>query len=424
MFHSIAPVLVVSSLASLAAPRGDEWPEYRGPGRDGASRAAAIPATWSESKNVRWKTAIHGRGWSSPVVSDGRIWLTTATPEGKRMSVLAVDFDSGRIVHDRVLFEIESPEHRNSLNSYASPSPVAADGRVYVHFGTYGTACLDAETGETLWERRDLVCDHIEGPGSSPILHDDRLYLNVDGGDVQYVVALHASSGETAWRTDRTAELAPLAPDFRKAYATPVIVTAQTEDGPREELVSTGAVATYGYDPATGEELWRVKHGGFSVASRAAVIGDRVIVSTGFMRPSLVAIRAGGSGDVTESRVLWRNNRGVATMPSPVVVDGRLFQVSDRGMASAVDLKTGETLWQERLGADHCASPIFAAERIYFFDREGKTTVVRPSAEFEKLGEMRLDAGFMASPAIVGDALVLRTETHLYRIEAPPEEGG
>ncbi len=391
------------------------WPDYRGPARDGDVRGRALPDTWSEEHNVRWKSAVHGRGWSSPVVLDGRVWLTTATPEGSALSVLAFDLETGAPVVDRVLFTVAEPEHRNALNSYASPSPVAGDGRVYVSFGTYGIACLDGATGESRWERRDLVCDHMEGPGSSPMLHAGLVYLHVDGGDVQYIVALDAATGAIVWKTKRSAELAPLAPDVRKAYSTPVL--ARSARG-RDELVSSGAQATYGYDPRTGAELWRVRHKGYSMSSRPILVGDTVIVTTGFDRPELWAIQLGGDGDVTATHVRWRNTRGGPTMPSPVIVDGLLFQSSDRGMASCVDTATGETLWQERLGADVCASLLSADGRILAFDRDGKVTMFAPERSFKRLGEARLERGFMASPAVVGAALLLRTETHLYRIEA------
>lgn len=412
--------LLLALPLALAAPEGaaaTDWPQYRGPSHDGSAPDAEPPLTWSEEENVAWKTPVAGRGWSTPVVLEGRIWLTTATPDGKELSVLSFDVETGKPLVDRVVRRVAEPEPVNRLNSYASPSPVLAPGRVFVHFGTYGTLCLDAKTGETIWERTDLNCDHMEGPGSSPFLHGERLYVHLDGGDIQYLVALDPKSGETLWRTERSMDLTHLTPDLRKAYSTPLIAEVETEDGTREELLSTAAGATYGYDPATGEELWRVEHPGFSMSSRPILVGDRVIITTGFMRPELRAIRYGGEGDMTEDATLWINRKSAPTMPSPVVVDGILFQVSDNGMASAVDVESGETLWRERLGAQHCASLLSVGEFVYSFGRDGRTTVFVAGPEFEQVSEARLDAGFMASAAVVGDALILRTETHLYRIE-------
>lgn len=409
---------MLSLLLALVAGTGD-WSDFRGPGKDGHADGVTLPSSWSEEENVAWKTEVHGRGWSSPVLLEGRAWLTTAPSEGGALSVLAVDLKSGEVVVDRVVFDIAEPEPRNGLNSYASPSPVVAPGRVFVHFGTYGTACLDSKTGEPIWTRVDLKCDHLEGPGSSPLLQGGRLFLHLDGADVQYLVALDPETGETLWKTERSADLEPLAPDFRKAYSTPLLTTMEGDDGPREVLISSAARATYGYDPSTGAELWRMDHPGFSMASRPLLVDGKVIVSTGFMRAELWAFRLGGEGNISDDAFLWRNTRGVPTMPSSVIVGDLLFQVSDRGMASAVDLETGETRWQERLGESHCASLLASGDRVYAFGVEGKSTIFRASGTFEKLAENELGAGFMASPAVHGEALILRTKTHLYRIEAP-----
>lgn len=403
--------------APVAADSDDlPWPEYRGPGHDGhAAPGTRLPLYWSEIENVTWKVPVHGRGWSSPVVGDGRIWLTTADPDGTELSVLAFDLETGETLLDRVLFEVPEPEPRHDLNSYASPSPVLAPGCVVVSFGTYGLAALDSETFEVLWTREDLRCDHIVGPGSSPLYLDGRVVLHVDGGDVQYVVAVDVKTGETVWRRPRSVDYGDLAPDLRKAYATPLPVA----DGDRTVLVSTAAEASYGYDAATGEELWRVRHSGFSMSSRAVQADDLVLVNTGFMRPELWAIRLGGEGDVTETHVAWKCVRGLPTMASPMLVGTRLFFVSDEGILSCLDVASGEEVWRERLEGAFSASPIHADGHVYFFDRDGVTVVLAAGDEFEQVGENLLDDGCMASPAIVGNALILRTRTHLYRIEEP-----
>ncbi len=428
MLTLLAPLCAALAAACPSpptAPADLPWPDYRGPDRSGRAASAALPTEWSETTNVTWKERIAGRGWSSPVVGDGRIWLSNATTKGDRLSVLAFDLENGERVLDRVLFEVEAPEPRNNLNSYASPSPCLGDGRVFLHFGTYGTVGLDAATHEELWRRDDLHCDHMEGPGSSPFLHGGRLILHFDGGDVQYAVALDAATGKTLWRTTRSTDVEALSPDMRKAYSTPIVVTATTEDGEREELISSCATATFGLDPRTGAELWRVDHPGFSMSSRPIEVAGVVVLSTGFMRPELWAIRPGGSGNVSETHVAWRNTKSAPTMPSPVAVGGRLFQVSDKGMLSCIECIGGETLWRERVDADVCASLLASGDRVYVFGRDGKTTIFRAADTFERLGECLLDDGCMASPAAVGDALILRTEKALYRIESPePEEPG
>ncbi|MEM7305894.1 MAG: PQQ-binding-like beta-propeller repeat protein [Planctomycetota bacterium] len=407
-------LLLLFALSSLVSDAGDRWPDFRGPSWDGhVPSAAKPPLAWSEDDNVVWKTAIHGRGWSTPVVWDGQIWITTATETGDELSALALDAETGEVLFDRVLFEVEDPKvWRNKMNSHASPSPVIETGRVYIHFGTNGTACLDTESFEVLWRRRDINCDHMEGAGSSPILFEDLLIFNADGGDVQFVIALDKETGETAWKTDRSTDYGELIPDMRKAYSTPIVLDA----GGRTELVSSGAVSTMGYDPRSGEELWRVDHSGFSMSSRSVHQDGVVFVNTGFMQAQLWAVRAGELG-ADEERVAWRVKRGIPTILSPVLVDGRLYFVNDSSIAVCLDAETGEEVWRERLGGEFAASPIYAAGRLYFFDRDGKTTVLKPGPEFEKLAENDLGDGFLASPAVVGDALILRSKSHLYRVE-------
>ncbi|MAF65566.1 MAG: quinonprotein alcohol dehydrogenase [Planctomycetes bacterium] len=414
------PHLPLSALLALGSLTGDVWPDFRGPTADGHAADANPPMEWSEARNVSWKTAIHGRGWSTPVVRDGLAWMTTADEGGHALSVVCVDIGKGAVVHDRVLFEVPEPQERMALNSYASPSAVIEQGRVWIHFGAEGTACLDTATGRTLWERRDLRCEHLVGPGSSPILHGTRLLFHVDGADVQYVTALDKNTGETVWRTERSVDLSGEAPDRRKAFSTPILLAA---DG-HEQLISTGANASVAYDPRDGSELWKVLYSGFSQSSRPIAAEGVVYLNTGFMKPQLWAVRADGTGDVTASHVLWKRRRGVPTMSSPLLVAGRLFLVSDGGIVSCLAADTGAELWRARVGGEYSASPLFAAGRLYFCDRGGLTTVITPTDELCVLAENELDSGLMASPAVVGDALLLRTGTHLYRIEEVASESG
>ncbi len=405
-------LLSIALLTWLPTADDDAWPDYRGRNGDGRLAGARIPHEWSERQAVRWKTAIHGRGWSSPVVSGKRIWITTATPDGHELSVLSVDLETGKILHDRLLFEVEKPDSRNALNSYASPSPVVEKGRVYVHFGTYGTACLDAATAQVLWQRRDIHCAHLMGPGSSPVLYENLLIFHMDGADVQYVIALDKASGKTAWKVDRSTDFTKIIPDMRKAYSTPLLV----KRGEGVELISSGAQATFGYDPRTGEELWSVRHKGFSMSARPCVAVGHVFLNTGFNRPTLWAVRLGGEGDVTDTHVSWVQRKNVASMASTVFASGLIFMVNDGGIASCLDARTGKVEWRERIGGQHCASPIVVGDRVVYFDREGQSVAVRASKQYEVLAKNQLDDGFMASPAILSDSLILRSKTHLYRI--------
>ena len=417
------PILLLAACLSSGATFGN-WPDYRGPGRGGISGAANLPLRWSETLNVRWKTPVHGRGWSSPVIWGEQVWLTTATEDGKELSVLCVNRDSGKILLDRKLFDVAKPRPlSNPDNSYASPSPTIEEGRVYLHFGSYGTACLDTRTFEVLWERRDLPCDHWRGPASSPYLWEDLLFLNMDGADVQYVAALEKATGANRWVTFRSADFGDLeadgrpraSGDFRKAYNTPLVVDFQGES----QLISPGAKGAYGYDPGTGREIWQIRHIGHSSAPRTLYADGQVGIATGHIggTAQLWAVRLGGRGDVTESHVAWKHARGAPKRSSPVLVEGRVYMVSNDGIATCVDFKSGKEIWKERIGGHHSSSVLYASGRIHFFDEDGVATIIQPGEALEILARNKLDDGFMASPAVAGGALFLRTTTHLYRIQ-------
>ena len=400
------------------------WPDYRGPRRDGVSEVASLPLRWSETLNVRWKTPIHGLGWSSPVIWGKQVWLTTATEDGKILSVLCIDRDSGQILLDRKLFDVAKPRALNNpVNTYASPSPTIEEGRVYIHFGSYGTACLDTGTFEVLWQRRDLPCDHWRGPASSPLLWEDLLFLQMDGADVQYVVALDKTTGTNRWVTFRSVDYGDLeedgrpraSGDFRKAYNTPLVVDFKGE----LQLISPGAKGAYGYDPRTGREIWQIRHVGHSSAPRTLYSDGQVGIGTGHIggTAQIWAVRLGGRGDVTGSHVAWKHARGAPKRSSPVLVEGRIYMVSNDGIATCIDFKNGKEIWKKRIGGLHSSSVLYASGRIHFFDEEGLATIIQPGDTLEILARNKLDDGFMASPAVTDGALFLRTMTHLYRIQ-------
>ncbi len=401
-------------LLPAACGQTARWTDFRGPTRDGRAPPGAAPLKWSEEENVRWKVPVEGVGWSSPVVWDRQIWLTTAGPKGREMMAMAFDTETGKVIHRRVLVKVDKPAPKHAQNSYASPTPAIQAGRAYVHFGSYGTFCLDTKSGQTIWERRDLECDHVTGPGSSPILHDGLLVFHMDGADVQYVVALDAKTGETRWKTDRSLDLSKLPRDTRRSFSTPIVMTV--DDQPT--LISTGAQGTFAYDPASGKELWRIRHKGFSNVSRPIAAGDVVYLNTGFARPQLLAIRPGPAGDITGTDTqLWAYARSVPTIPSPLHLDGRLYLVSEGGVASCLDAGAGTLVWKQRLRGEHSASLLHANGRIYAFDREGRTVVFAPGDTYQELAVNELEGGFMASPAVAHGALFLRTRTHLYRVQ-------
>lgn len=407
----------------VAAARAD-WPEFRGPHGDGhADGAAGLPVKWSESENVKWKTPIPERGWSTPVVLGGQVWLTTATPDGHDFFALCVDAQSGKILFNEKLFHADTPEPLgNPINCYASPSPAIEPGRVYLSFGSYGTVCLDTATFKDVWRRTDIPCRHYRGPGSSLAIFEDLLILTMDGVDAQYLTALNKLTGKTVWRTDRTTKWTDVDSqghvlnegDMRKAFSTPYFAAL----GGKTQMVSPGAKAGYSYDPRSGKELWHVTYKGFSNVARAIAGHGFVYIVTGFASPELWAVRPDGTGDVTASHVAWKARKGIARTPSPILVDDLLYAVGEDGSLTCLEAKTGTQVWQEKIGGGGClASPIYADGRLYFFSQKGQTTVIKPGRKCEILAQNNLGDGFMASPAVDGKALILRSKTALYRVE-------
>lgn len=406
--------VVLLSIATLHSVAGEEnWPQFRGPNGDGKSDAVGLPLEWSETRNVVWKTAIHDRGWSSPVIWGEQIWMGTATPDGKQMFAVCVDKTTGKVVHDIHLFENEKVSEIHSLNSYASPTPAIEAGRVYINFGSYGTACIDTASGKILWTRRDLPCEHWRGPGSSPILFENLLIFPLDGYDFQYLVALNKLTGETVWKTDRQVEYGTKNGDVMKAFCTPLLI----EVNGKTQLISPTSKAGIAYDPRTGKELWRVRYSAFSSTGMPLFGDGLVFINTGFGKADLVAVKPDGAGDVTGSHVVWTVKKGIGSKPSQLLVGDLIFNVHDSGIANCLEAKTGKELWAKRLGGEFSASPLYAEGRIYYFSQEGICTVVKAGRDYEELAVNKLADGFMASPAVSGKALFLRTHTHLYRIE-------
>lgn len=439
MFRCWIAAAAAGILLAATLSAADEWPQFRGPGSQGKCESTAIPLTWSESENVVWRTEIPGEGHSSPVISGDQIWLSTAitrplSPEAEaerlsqvkdprnlklvgalQLQAIQINRHTGAIERTITLFEVEEPEPKHTLNSYASPTPVIAGGQVYFHFGTYGTACVDRSSGDIVWKNDQLHVDHQNGPGSSPAIWEDRLIVHFDGMDQQFIAAFHRMTGEIVWQTERSGVMSDVR-EMKKAYGTPLIV--ETNDRPI--VISPAADWVYGYDARDGSEVWKAAYGqlGFSTVPCPVVAGDTAYIATSFMQSRLLAVRFTGSGDVTESHIRWISDKQIPKKPSMLVSDRRLYFVSDSGIVRCVDTDTGEDIWFERLPGEYSASPLLAGGRIYFFNQTGITTVVEDSGSFRELAQNRLEDGFMASPAVAGDALFLRTTRALYRIES------
>lgn len=414
----IAALLAATNL-TLAK---EQWWQFRGPQGNGHTAATGLPLKWDEKKKVAWKTPIHDRGWSSPVIWGDQVWMTTATTDGKKLFAVCVNKNTGKVIHDLPLFEVDAPMSISRANTYASPTPTIEEGRVYVHYGTYGTACLDTKSGDVIWKRRNLNCDHEKGagPASSPFLFGDFVIVHVDGRDVQYIIALNKSDGETAWKTDRSIDYSKVLIHQRKAYGMSIVVP-RGKDG--QQLVGVAGRGVFSYDPATGKELWRARHRGWSIAPRPVYGHGLVFAIIDRDRPELWAIRPDGNGDVTDSHIVWKETKRMPPRSSPLLIGDLLYLINRNGIASCFEAKTGELVWQERLKGTYSASPIAAKGRIYFFNEEGLCTVIKPSRKLEVLASNALndDELLMATPAVDGKSFYVRTEKHLYRIQDSSE---
>lgn len=430
MIHRILLPLLLLNSVSFAG----NWPEWRGPSAQGQANASGLPETWSETSNIAWKTPLPGRGHSTPVMWGDHIWLTTAiektatSEEAKRrlesntgdqplvvlssvsLRAVCVDRNSGKILHDIELLNVKDPQWAHQLNSYASPTPVLEEGRLYAHFGSFGTVALDTKTQKVLWKNEELNVMHENGPGSTAVLHGDRLISHFDGSDQQFIAGFDKNTGKLAWKTSRSGDMDPR-PQQKKAYGTPLIVTINGQP----QVVSSAANNIYGYDPQTGKELWKIHYGelGFSMSTVPVADDQQIYFSTAFGKSAVIALKHAG---VKTPEVAWRNNKNAPKMCSPVLHNDLLFYVDDGGIVSCVDVKTGEAFYRERIGGKFSASPIFADGKLYFSSREGVVTVIAASKQFKILSQNTLDGSLMASPIADGSALFLRTDKALYKI--------
>jgi outer membrane protein assembly factor BamB len=390
-----------------------EWTEFRGPTGQGLVDSA-LATQWSKTEHITWKQQIPGKGWSSPVILRGRIYLTTAVPTKDNTSnslrTLCLDSKTGNTIWDLEIFQQTDPATLkiHSKNSHASSTPIT-DGQVlFVHFGNSGTACLSLE-GKVLWKNNELKFKHVHGNGGSPVLVDDVLVVNCDGGDLAFVAALDRANGHLRWKRDRPANSRQ-----RFAFSTPLVI----ESKGAKQIVSPGAGAVVAYRPADGEPIWQVMYpGGYSVVPRPVAGHGMVFLSTGYDTPVLLAIKTDGTGDVTESHVAWKQKTAAPRNASPLLIGSELYTVSDNGIAQCMDARKGTTYWKNRLGGDYSASPIAAGGKVYFLDELGNTTVVEASTTFAEVSRNLLGEPSLASPAVDGSSLYLRTQPHLWRID-------
>ena len=384
-----------------------EWSQFRGPGGQGHSTATGLPLTWSETTNVSWKREIEGSGWSSPVTRGKQLWVTTALDSGKSLLAISLDLTTGEQLQRIEVFTPQTVRSRHAQNSYASPTPILEGDRVYVHFGPYGTACLTTD-GEIVWKTR-LAHKTLYGPSSSPVLFRDLLIVQCHGTDVRYVTALDKATGQAVWQATHDYKSPKL--ELHNAESTPLVI--HTDGG--AQLICNVAGHVLAYDPRTGNRLWSVQQAENYAQVPRPVYGNGLLFTAGgYYSPVIFAVRPDGRGDVTTSHVKWSLREAVPHNPSPLVIKQELYVVSDNGVASCLDTRTGQAHWRKRLAGKFFTSPIFADGKIYFFNEEGVTTVLAPGARFQNLATNKLAGRIMASPAVSGKAIYLRTDRHLY----------
>lgn len=392
-----------------------DWPQFRGPDGQGHSKSKNVPLEWSDEKNVKWKMAVPGKGFSSPVIFNQQIWMTSAENEGKSLHAICLDKTSGKLIHNIKVITTDDAGPRHRLNGYASPTPVIDKEHVFVHFGPRGTACLNKK-GEVIWKNTDLNYNVIQGGASSPILYNDVLFLTCDGIDFQFLVALEKQTGKVKWKQDR-AHLEAAAQKraiAKMSYSTPLI---QSVEG-KTQLVCSGADHVASYNINDGKEIWWMPYNGFSIVGRPSY-GNSLFYVVGSIRQDHFCIYAvqPGKGQLKNNQIKWQYSKGVPHVSSPILVDTEVYFVHDGGVASCLNAITGELIWNERLGGNYDASPIRIQNRLYFLNREGKTTVLSTGKRFNKLATNQLKGTFKASPAVADGSLFLRSDTHLFRIE-------
>jgi outer membrane protein assembly factor BamB len=422
-FPTVILTCALFSCTNLSPDKAPSWTHFRGNGLNGISTEKGIPITWNDSTNIAWKTVIQGKGWSSPVVYGNQVWLTTSTRNGKELRAICADFSTGEIIHNRLLFAPDSLYPKHSINTYATPTPAIEDGFVYLHFGRYGTACLETETGNKVWERTDMQCEHIQGPGSSLLLYKDKLIVHMEGSDIQYIVALDKQTGETIWRTERPGELYDkLEPIGKKAYITPIIIKVNG----RDLMISNGSAACIAYDPETGKEVWRIVQGEDSTIAMPTQ-GDGIVhfyVSfetnhEGEKFAELLAVDPRGEGDIAETHVLWRITTPILQLLTPLVLNGLLYTIDSQGMMYCLDAATGKTVWSKKMKGKFHSSPVYADGHMYFSSIRGDTYVIRAGREMDFIAENSLDGEIWATPAVTGGAIIMRTSKYLYKIKNP-----
>ena len=414
--------LVLFLVPEQASSQDNNWTHFRGSRLNGIAEAKDIPLVWNDSV-IKWKTKIHDDGYSSPVVYDNQVWVTTATPDGRELYAVCTDFLTGNIIYDIKVFTPDDVEGKHPTNTYASPTACIEKGFVYVHYGSSGTACINTSDGAIVWKRTDFKVRHAQGPASSPVIYKNLLILHFEGTDNRFLVALDKSNGKTVWKTDRPEEpYQPLAPIGRKAYVTPLIMNVEG----RDILISDGSAVCIAYDPNNGKEIWRVVGGAESTISMPFTENGVVYWYTGFSEggdgkkyTDLLAVNPIGKGDITSTNILWKKREGLSRNQSltPVIKDGMIYTVNTRNNMMCIDAITGKEVWSEHVTSNYDSSPIYVNGNIFFFSVRGEVLVIKAGRKYEPVAKSPMDSGIWATPAVLRNSVILRTQKYLYRIE-------
>lgn len=414
-------MLTILLCLSTTFVSAENWPQFRGPAGNGHSSAKSLPVKWSATENVVWKNEDVGEGWSSPVVWGNRIYLTCARPlaeeetteenqNARDLFALCIDAKTGKTLWDQKIFS-QTPELAQNIhkkNSHASPTPIVDGQYVWVHFGAQGTACLTVE-GNVVWKRNDIRYRMQHGNGGSPVIVDDILFFSCDGSDKAFVIALDKMTGKTRWTKDRPAVENPRTFSFN----TPLVIDIHGG----QQILSQGSDIITAFEPQTGDEIWWFNYDGYSVIPKPVYAHGLVFLCTSYNNSKLHVIRPDGKGNVTETHEAWNAPKVAPHTPSPLIVGDELYMVNDKGIATCHDAKTGEQHWQERIGGNYSASPIYGGGHIYFLSESGEATIIKPGKEYLEVAKNELGERTLASYGVIDNHLLIRSADALYRIK-------
>jgi outer membrane protein assembly factor BamB len=399
----------------VTAGRAEDWPCWRGPRLDGTSAETGVPIRWSPTENIRWKTALPGKGHSSPVVWGDRVFVTSCVEDKGERLLLCLDRRDGKVLWQRVVMTSKL-ERKHHLNSFASATPATDGKHVWVAFLDFPNAqvyCYDID-GNKIWQKSPGKLLSVHGFCSSPILYKDTIIVNGDQDAEGWLVALDQNTGAEKWRVNR--------PNKTRSYCVPILVTCARRPGVTQ-LVLSGSKCVTSYNADTGELLWIIDGPTEQYVASLVFLDEMLFLTTGFPQYHLMGIRADGSGNITKTdHIAWHighnenKARGASYVPSPIAADGHFFVVSDPGFLSCLEAQTGKRVWMQKLGRRHSASPVRAGGYLYFPDDDGNTHVVKASRTFEPVAKNPLGEEVYASPAVSHSQLLLRGVHHLFCI--------